>query len=189
MIVDPPNCAEQPEAILVNKQDSLDLAVVSRVTIQDLAIEVRNVYVVYTGPTPKPEQLDGIATALGTSGLIQDCIVDGIPKVGIHVAEGFHAVYVDRCEVHNTDGAVGQVRISLSGCDRVVISNSHSHDNTSAGLLVGVNGPIEGRPPVPATTVQVIGGRYQRYGRMAFVWATASDIANALRHAFLPKAG
>lgn len=184
LVIDPARLADSPEAILVNKEGSPTPANVRRVTIENITVEitngpgadqgstsavqmnncqdciVRNVRVWYTGGTPKPDNLDGIATSQGTTGLLQNCLVDGIPKVGIYVAQGSHDVQVDGCEVRNIDGRRGRVGISVSGSDRITIQDCYCHHNADAGLLIGVNGPIGENPPTPATNVRVIGGRY-----------------------------
>ena len=186
LIMDPASPADTPEAVLVNKSEFgvPAPAEVRRVTVENITIEitngpganqasvgavqinncqdcvVRNVHVLYTGAARKPHNLDGIATSQGTSGLIQGCVIDGIPKVGIYIAQGSHDVLVDACEARNIDGPLGHVGMSVSGADRVTIQNCYCHHNAAAGLLIAVNGPIDQSPPTPATNVRVVGGRY-----------------------------
>ena len=186
-----------PEAILINK--GLPPAEVKRITVRDIRIEVkggsdlddfsagvvqvnnctdcvvRNVHVLYTGPIPKPKNIDGIVTSQGTSGLIQNCTVDGIPKAGIYVAQGSHDVRVDCCETRNTHGPVGQAGISVTGAKRVIISNCLSHDNGGSGLFVGVAAPIGGNAGVPATSVQVLGGMFYNNGEEGVRLASAAE--------------
>jgi polygalacturonase len=150
LLVDPPVDEPFPEAILVNKGDAVPLGEVHHVTIQGLTFEVmngasglisagviqlnnckdcsvRNVVIRYTGPTPKPENIDGIATSQGTSGLIEGCLVDGIPKAGIYASTGTRDLRIESCEVRNTTGPVGQVGISIGGAERVTVVNCLSH--------------------------------------------------------------
>ena len=184
LVADPLDDETFPEAIFAHKNfPVVPPDPVSRLTIQDFTIEVRNgaggnisagvvqlnhcldcvvrnVSVKYTGPTPKPPQIDGIVASQGTTGLIQGCLVDGIPKAGIYAAPGTHDLIIDACEVRNTSGPIGQVGISISGSDSITVSNCLSHNNGRAGLHIGVNGPTVGNPPAPATNIQVIGGSY-----------------------------
>lgn len=146
-----------PEAILVDKQTQASPDVspvpVHSLTIGDLTIEVnggsdlddfsagviqlnsckdcivRNVRLKYIGQTPKPKEIDGIATSQGTTGLIQSCIVDGMSKAGIYVAAGTHDLLVNECEVKNTIGQIGQAGILVTGADRITINNCLSHHN------------------------------------------------------------
>jgi hypothetical protein len=169
LVADPSDREQFPEAILVNRGFP-NLCEVSRLRIRDLTIEVMNggdsagaiqlnnctdcvvsdILVKYVGAR-NPKNFDGIVTSQGTSGLIQNCIVDGIPKVGIYLTPGSHDVRVIDCEVKNTTGPVDQVGISVGGADRILIANCLSHHNGKAGLFIGVGV----NPPVPSTNIQV----------------------------------
>jgi Pectate lyase superfamily protein len=201
LVSDPSDDEAFPEAILVNKNDTSPPAQVDHVTIRDLIIEVKwgsnidsfsngviqlnncancvvkCVRIRYTGPCPKPKNLDGIVTGLGTSGIIQDCIVEGIPKVGIYVAEGTHDLGVYGCEIANTSGPIGAAGIGLSGSDRIIINSCISHDNKGDGLLIGVNGLIGDAAPKPATNIQVVGGIYHCNGNSGIAVASGFDDA------------
>jgi hypothetical protein len=194
LVLDPalpaPGQPYEPEAILVNRGVLPNPpAEVKRTTIRDLTVEVRGgsdldnfsagaiqvnncadclvrgLYVFYAGPAAKPKNIDGIVTSQGTTGLIQGCTVDGIPKGGIYIAQGCHDLRVDACESRNVSGPIGQAGIVVSGADRITIHNCLSHHNGGPGLLIAVNGPIGGNPPVPATNIQVIGGAYHDNGQ------------------------
>jgi hypothetical protein len=118
------------------------------------------ILVKYVGPTPKPKSLDGIATSQGTTGLIENCVVDGIPKASIYLAQGTNDLRVIGCEVKNATGPLkdapetwGKVGISVTGADRTTINNRLSHHNGVAGLLIAVNGTIGANPPVSSTNI------------------------------------
>jgi hypothetical protein len=198
LIADPPDGEQFPEAILVNRNFPNPPDPVRGVAIRQLIIEVKNgaggnvsagvvqlnncqdcfvsdVHLKYIGPEPKPKSMDGIVTSQGTTGLIQSCVVDGIPKAGIYVAQGSHDVRIDTCEVKNTSGPIGSMGISVTGSDRITISNCLSHDNAAAGLLIAVNGPIGSNPPVPARNIQVLGGLYSDNRAEGILIASAYD--------------
>jgi hypothetical protein len=181
LVADPADDEQFPEAILVNLNAPDPPAEVRNLTLRGFTIEIRNgpagdvsaaalqlnncidcvvsdLHLTYAGPQPKPKNIDGIATSQGTTGMIQGCIVDGVPKVGIYVAQGTHDLRVEACEVKNTTGPIGQTGISVAGADRITISNCLSHGNGLTGLLIAVNGPIGSNPPSPGTNIRVIGG-------------------------------
>ncbi|HLK61777.1 MAG TPA: right-handed parallel beta-helix repeat-containing protein [Chthonomonadaceae bacterium] len=164
-----------PEAILVNRGYPGPPQPVSNLTIQNLTVEVRNgnsdpqistasiqlnncinclverVHVVYTGALPKPNELDGIGTSQGTSGLIKDCIVDGIPKAGIYASAGTHDLTIEDCEVMDAKGPLlnaqpgfGRTGFSLTG-SHIQLLHCRSHDNELRGVLITTNGyPTQG---------------------------------------------
>ena len=183
-----------PEAILVDRDFPNPPQPVYGLTIQSLAFEVKNgfgtnwpisaaviqlnncehclvtdVSITYTGPTPKPGQLDGIATSQGTTGQIQHVTVDGIPKGGIYLASGTHDLIVDGCEAKNTRGPVGQVGFVIAGAHHVSVRHSRSHDNAGAGLL------IVDQAGGPTTDVQVVASDFSYNGAEGIKLASIYD--------------
>lgn len=111
----------------------------------------------------KPQNVDGIVFALGSSGTIRGAVVDGIPKAGIYVNGTSHDVTIEGCEVRNTDGPLGRVGISIAA-SRVRVVNSSSHDNLYSGLFIAAVGTV---PPLGSTDIQVVGGQYYANGSPA----------------------
>jgi hypothetical protein len=169
-----------PEAILVAKGSTTPAF---GITIQSLALQVRagrpststsagviqldncanclvsNVTITYTGSTSAiPGQLDGIATAQGTTGKIQGVVVSGIPKAGIYLAGGTHDLIVDQCEVKNTQGPIDQAGFSISGAQNVTVMRSNSHNNLGPGLLIQV------QDATPLTNVVVESSQFNNNG-------------------------
>jgi hypothetical protein len=198
LIVDPGQDVidSTPEAILVNRIVGNALVPTTRVTIRDLTLDVRNgtngkdvsfgviqlndcigcvvkdVRMFWGGRqigNHKPRNVDGIVMSQGTSGLIENVIVSGIPKGGIYVAQGSHDVTVANSEVMNTDGPIGRVGITITGATHSIVSGCISHDNAEDGLFIATNGPIHNAPPVEADNIQVLGGEYYNNG-VAGVW-------------------
>jgi hypothetical protein len=165
LVSDPPDDEPFAEAILVDKNFPDPPTAVNRLVIRDLTIEVKNgangsvsmgviqlnncidclvsdILVRYVGPTSKPKNIDGIVTSQGTTGLIQGCTVDGIPKAGIYIAGGSHDVRVEACESRNISGPIGRAGIQVSG-DRITIHNCLAHHNAGPGLLISVTGSYD----------------------------------------------
>ncbi|MBI2392035.1 MAG: right-handed parallel beta-helix repeat-containing protein [Deltaproteobacteria bacterium] len=108
----------------------------------------------------KPSQLDGITFAMGTSGSICNCVVDGIPKVGIYLSgSGTSNIRVADCEVMRANGQIGGAGISVAATD-VQISNCHCHDNNFGIVLAGVG---TGQAPIGmAKRVRVTGCEFAK---------------------------
>ncbi|WP_409345872.1 right-handed parallel beta-helix repeat-containing protein [Paenibacillus sp. MBLB4367] len=110
--------------------------------------------------TSRQRITNGIATSQGTSGVIRNCVVDGVSKPGYYIANGSRDIRVEGCEARNVSGHLGyQPGMGVSGCDRITFVNCISHNNQGAGLQITTDGfPSPGG--TPATNVQVIGGQF-----------------------------
>jgi hypothetical protein len=171
------------EAILVNKGFP-NLFPVYNLTIESLAFEVTNgldktmsagviqlndcqnclvsgVSVKYTGPTPKPSQLDGIVATQGTTGSIENTVVDGIPKAGIYLCCGAHDFKVSASEVKNTNGPIGATGFSITGVHDVMVVDSQSHDNRLDGMLI-----VFSAGTGPITNIKVVNTQCDNNGAM-----------------------
>ncbi|MCH8147266.1 MAG: right-handed parallel beta-helix repeat-containing protein [Planctomycetes bacterium] len=184
--------AESPdgEAILVSPGFP-PLPGIERLTILDIAIEatngrvypgtvstsviqinnchdcmVKNVSIDYTLPPGSVElrNLNGIGLSGGTSGLIEGCTVNGIPKAGILLAITTD-VLVHNCETKNatqpagTDSGFGRIGIGIEGAARAIISECHSHDNGNDGMIISATSIDD--TPYPSTHIRVVGGTYE----------------------------
>ncbi|MBP1991530.1 right-handed parallel beta-helix repeat-containing protein [Paenibacillus eucommiae] len=114
--------------------------------------------------TSRQRITNGIATSQGTSGVIRNCVVDGVSKPGYYMANGSRDIRVEGCEARNVSGHLGyQPGMGVSGCDRITFVNCISHNNQGAGLQITTDGyPSPGG--TPATNVQVIGGQFYDNG-------------------------
>ncbi|MEV0792581.1 right-handed parallel beta-helix repeat-containing protein [Kribbella sp. NPDC050459] len=103
---------------------------------------------------------NGIATSQGTTGVIRNCVVDGVAKPGYYIANGSRNIRVEACEARNVSGSLGyQPGFAVSGADSIMFIGCHGHHNQGAGLQI----TCDGYPPgvgTPSTNIQVIGGQY-----------------------------
>jgi len=110
--------------------------------------------------TARQRMTNGIATSQGTSGVLRNCVVDGVSKPGYYVANGTRDLRVEGCEARNVSGHLGaQPGMGVSGADRIQFVHCNSHHNQGAGLQITTDG-YPAPAGTPATNVQVIGGQF-----------------------------
>jgi hypothetical protein len=102
----------------------------------------------------KGKNSNGITFALGSSGVIENVVTDGMPKNGIYLSLDATDVTVDSVELRNSGAKIGVdansnpiywgMGISLGGSRTATISNSTMHHNKRFGILVTSIGPNYG---------------------------------------------
>lgn len=110
--------------------------------------------------TARQRLTNGIGTSQGTSGVLRNCLVDGVAKPGFYIANGSKNLRLEACEARNMSGSLGFTPgFAVSGADNIMFIGCSGHHNQGAGLQITCDG-YPAPEGTPSTNIQVIGGQY-----------------------------